>query len=431
MKIYIVSQSGFQNLGDDIILKTWIETIHGAYPGTPVIVDSASPGLTGYLLSQKKDVTVVDFWWRLSRLMLDGSVFSLESLRCEYDCVNLAEESLGGVTHVIFVGGGYINTEYRPNLLIPHIASEFKSRLGFKIFASGLGMMPIVENPTDQVYRHFVRALHDFESIDVRDEESERYLKRCGLKNVTKTCDDVFLAPLDRYIRCDEKTEHEGGRLILAVHGNCGRDNEIIDFCYRLAKFHPNSVNGVICLLFGDEDIRTAERIAVALGDKYNVTFRRFKELYGGGLVLRREDYAFTTKFHGHLLLSLAGLKGMVSSIDQHYYDIKQHSLLKLGSQYKAVGLHDHYFGEHDLNFEGWGGGLRSAYPQLNGMKAELVKAIFADVEAPVVEHACLGVLPIRESVSHVKDSQVVPDAGTTLDTLKAVWSPDVGNFHQ
>ncbi|MBU9469292.1 hypothetical protein LGM75_29015 [Burkholderia multivorans] len=114
-------------------------------------------------MNQKKDVTVVDFWWRLSRLMFDGSIFSLESLRWEYDYVNLAEESLKGVTHVIFVGGGYINTEYRPNLLIPHIASEFKSRLDFKIFATGLGMMPMVENPTDQVYRHFVRALHDFE----------------------------------------------------------------------------------------------------------------------------------------------------------------------------------------------------------------------------------------------------------------------------
>ncbi|WP_217045791.1 polysaccharide pyruvyl transferase family protein [Burkholderia multivorans] len=269
------------------------------------------------------------------------------------------------------------------------------------------------------------------ESIDVRDDESEQYLKRCGLKNVTKTCDDVFLAPLDQYIRCDEETEHESGRLILAVHGNCGRDNEIIDFCYRLAKFHPNSLNGVICLLFGDEDIRTAERIAVALGDKYSVTFRRFKELYEGGLVLRRNDYAFTTKFHGHLLLSLAGLRGMVSSIDQHYYDIKQHSLLKLGSQYKAVGLHDHYFGERDLDFDGGGGGLRFAYPLLNEMKAELVKAIFADVEAPVVEHACLGVLPTRESVLHMKENQVVPDVGTALDTLTAVQSMQVQNLHQ
>ncbi|KVL04101.1 hypothetical protein WS93_08850 [Burkholderia cepacia] len=187
----------------------------------------------------------------------------------------------------------------------------------------------------------------------------------------------------------------------------------------------------MICLLFGDEDIRTAKRIAVALGDKYSVNFRRFKELYEGGLVLHRNDYAFTTKFHGHLLLSLAGLKGMVSSIDQHYYDIKQHSLLKLGSQYKAVGLHDHYFGERDLDFDGWDGGLRFAYPLLNGMKAELVKAIFADVEATVVEHTCLGVLPIRESVSHIDGNQVIPDVATTLDTLTAVRSTQVGNLHQ
>lgn len=420
MKIYIVSQSGFQNLGDDIILKTWIDLIQQKYPDTPIVVDSASPGLTGYLLNHKKDVAVVDFWWRLSRFMFEQGVFSLESLRSEYDCVNLAEECLNGVTHVIFVGGGYINTEYRPNLLIPHIASEFKGRFNFKIFATGLGMMPMVEDLTDQIYRHFVRALHDFESIDVRDEESEQYLKRCRLKNVTRTCDDVFLAPLDQYVRCDGESEHESGRLILAVHGNCGRDNEIVDFCYRLAKFHPNSANGVICLLFGDEDIRTAGRIAVALGDKYNVTFKQFRELYGGGVIFRRDDYAFTTKFHGHLLLSLAGMKGMISSIDHHYYDIKQHSLLKLGSQYKAVGLHDHCFGENDLNFVDWVGGLRSAYSRLNGMKVEMVKTIFTDVEVAAGEHACLGVLPVRESFP-----RVVPDAGATLDTLQKTWLPD------
>lgn len=372
MKIYIVSQSGFLNLGDELILKTWVEQIKTRTPKASIIIDSASPGLTSYLLGHDNDIIITDFFWKTSRLMDETGDYSINHLRNEHSFIELFEEALDGVSHLILLGGGHINSNYKPNLLLTHIAAEWKSTFNYKLLGFGLGLMPIDRQLHDPIYRHFAWSMTQFDWIDVRDTDSLDFIQSLHINHASVSCDDVFIAPLDRYFsRSNNKNHH--GRLILAVHGNCGRDAEIIDFCIRLAKFHPNARNEIAFLLFGDEDIRTATRISRSIGPTYNISIHHFNKIYTNGFETHESDYAFTTKFHGHLLLSLAGVKGMFCSIDHPYYDIKQQSLLALGSGYKAVGLHDHIFNASDLVFDNWNGGLRAAHPHLYGLKHQIL----------------------------------------------------------
>ncbi|PRF49726.1 hypothetical protein C6Q04_06435 [Burkholderia multivorans] len=122
----------------------------------PIVVDSASPGLTSYLLQDFDDVVVVDFWWRLSRMMASERIYSLDSLRQKWDFLRTVDLSFPGITHVHFLGGGYVNNLYPSNFLLAHIASEYKRKFRFKLYATGWGMMPAYSGERDHAFRRIV-----------------------------------------------------------------------------------------------------------------------------------------------------------------------------------------------------------------------------------------------------------------------------------
>lgn len=376
MKFYCVSQSGFQNFGDELILRTWLTAIREKHPGVPIVVDSASPGLTSYLLQDFDDVVVVDFWWRLSRLMASERIYSLDTLRQKWDFLRTVDLSFPGITHVHFLGGGYVNNLYPSNFLLAHIASEYKRKFRFKLYATGWGMMPVERNAGDPQFRHFMTALKSFDRIDVRDQESLDFLAPVIDDRAAFTCDDLFLAPAGRYAVV-KREKRRKGRLVYIVHGKTQFDSSLVDFCYRLANFHQNTKNGVQFLIFSEEDLEMANAIIAAIGPKVKSTIHHFADLYRKPFQLHSDDYVFSTRFHGHLLCSASGVRGMVASIDPKYYDAKHRSLHRLGSGYKFVGLHDHVFTDADLEFPAWNGGLAERYAVLHEAKRSVFDGIY------------------------------------------------------
>jgi polysaccharide pyruvyl transferase WcaK-like protein len=239
---------------------------------------------------------------------------------------------------VHLVGGGYITDYHYPNYIIPRLVLALKKQVGFKLFATGLGLEPL-----SQESRVILRTIFQgFDAVDLRDKES--YLAIANGSSdprITMSVDDAFLAPTN--IAPDNK---DAGRLVIIA-----QQDEIVDpvlpFLLNLIEACPFALNGVTMPLL---DIKADKSLAEKVRDLSGSPVEIIKnvDMFRKGIPIRRQDFVFSTRFHGHLMASVIGASGICASVRLPYYDIKHRSLVDLGSGFDLIGMHDFPFDAYD-----------------------------------------------------------------------------------
>lgn len=365
--IYLVCHSGYLNYGDELISKTWIDQLTQAFPLEKIWVDTCNPGVSSVLFSDYPNVSFTDTLWTASRNSIGKDIdhiLNLSFIRDGGSGFANGLELIKTARIVHLVGGGYMNSEIYFNYAIIATLGYIKKKHNIDIIGTGLGLEPVAEN-LDHLMKEYFKC---FSWIDVRDQESYDRLLRWGLgERASFTCDDVFLTtpsepPLDR-----------DGKLIISAQTGAN-PHIVISFLLKLIENCPQAKNGVeFLVLDADSDIVVAEKLR-NISNRTDIIIRDFGEIWSNGLRISPKDFVFSTRFHAHLVTSTAGARGLCASVSIPYYDVKHLSLIKMGSGFTIVGMHDFSF-VHDWHAEDQT--FKDCALELQNRKLEIVKKLY------------------------------------------------------
>lgn len=339
--IYLVCHSGFLNYGDELIASTWIKFLTNKYPNEKIYIDTCGPGVASLLHGSSGNLIFTDTLWRLAS---SGLGRDIEYVLSEQIVRDAGPELELGLSHlkradiVHLVGGGYMTDYYYPNFVIPRLLQALKREAGFKLFATGLGLEPLSRES-----RTILRTIfHGFDAVDFRDEESYAAVADGFTKsNLTISVDDAFLNTCDI-----SYPKREFGKLVIIAQQDEVREI-VLPFLLDLIRLCPLASNGVIIpVLDKAADSALAHKVRSISGASVEIVDQ--VDLFKFGLPIDPEDFVFTTRFHGHLMASLLGARGICASVRLPYYDIKHRSLIDLGSGFDLIGMHDFTFGAYD-----------------------------------------------------------------------------------
>lgn len=174
-RVLLSGYYGFGNVGDEAILASTIESLREKRPGIEVSVLSANPAETARTYS-------VDAYQRMSLRDVASGILS-----CDL---------------VVFGGGSLLQDDTSFRSLLYYLSVIFSSRALGKpvvIYANGVGPLRSV---TGRLLTKLALSL--VRKVTVRDPESEKLLKRIGVKKpVRVTADPAFLLSASPAERCD------------------------------------------------------------------------------------------------------------------------------------------------------------------------------------------------------------------------------------
>ncbi len=372
---YLVSQAGFGNLGDELILREWLHKIDNIYgENATVYIDVSQPSICQFMLatcSFSLNIKVQDILWNISRQHPVEAGLSLKNELMPY------LENFSKVEIVHILGGGYINDTWEFNKNLITLCKFIQDFCGCKLFATGIGLFPF-ETQNLKKYRFFINALKKFEFVDVRDEESYKILNNLDTEIIKQqTCDDIFLAEKHRLINNEKLQTNKQKKLCIFLSGG----DLVINYTIDLIEFSVNQkkISNVLFVCCTDDDLVQVKKIIVYFNLYKNLNFQiiSFFEAFIKPLQLNQDDMFFCTRFHGHLLASLSGATGICASTTP-YYDVKHQSLIKLGSGFAMIGMHDNKISDwmfdrtsHE-NFS-------LLYNELNNLKEKIFSLIYVD----------------------------------------------------
>lgn len=335
--IYLVCHSGYLNYGDELIAKTWLDFLTQTFPLEEIWVDTCNPGMSAILFREYRSIRFTDTLWLASQNSIGKNIDYMLDLSFIGDGgtrFNNGLEIIKAARYVHLVGGGYMNSELPFNYSILAMLAHINKTHPVNIIATGLGLEPM-----DEKYNQFVgEYLKSFSWIDVRDQESFERLKSWGLGHKSSfTCDDVFLAPPKKHV------SNRAGKLFLSAQQG---ENPflVVSFLLKLIESCPQAENGIeFLVLDADSDMHVARKL-VAVSNRKDIVIRDFDDLWKNGLDAGPGDFVFSTRFHAHLVTSSQGAHGLCASISIPYYDVKHLSLIRMGSGFGIIGMHDFSF---------------------------------------------------------------------------------------
>lgn len=343
--IYLIAPGGAPNYGDEYILRAWLRYLVRTRPDADVVVDCHTPGQAAILLSGVHPRAMfVDTVWRIcdqtaglpprEAVALAGDVVDNPGRMAKLVTgVELFARS--DVVHL--VGGGYINTVWSHHLALLATAAAAGTRSGARVFATGLGLLPIGDDDRLSLLRDLQTS---FEIFDVRDALSYRAIAESG-GNTSFTGDDAWLgiADEDAY-----NTESEAARrpyvfclqsdLVEDFAGGLGADGltKAITVLIEQWNISGDEVAAVEGIPGSDRII--FDRIAHLLP---GAAFATFTDVWRHGLPARPGQTWVSTRFHPHLLAAAAGASGLALAGRRDYYPIKHQSLIDSGSRWQLA----------------------------------------------------------------------------------------------
>lgn len=336
--IFLCGGAGNANLGDELIVDSWLGYFRDAGLKTEVMVDGFSAGVHRRLFScDYPGVRFVDVLGKLRFRGPDGFFASLERGYKFFDNGGFARHpdvrEYGRIFEEVAIchlhGGGYLNSIWPKNAFVLGFAAALKRRFGTPICGTGLGTLPLPA-PKGADAALLVDILEAFDIIETRDIESFNYIRtHCVGANVVFGQDDCFLNT-----RTLQGAGDRGERwLHLSDFPSSGFVEEIAD---AIAATHDGFGRVVFweCL---PRDSECADRVR-AMGIDLDV--RTTDRLIAEPLPVAEGDVVLTARFHPHLLSARLGAHGFFRS-DRSYYDVKQKSLVVNGSPFLDVAAVD------------------------------------------------------------------------------------------
>ncbi|WP_298807389.1 polysaccharide pyruvyl transferase family protein [uncultured Gordonia sp.] len=349
--IYLIAPSGYPNYGDELIARAWLRYLSKERPRATVVLDCHSPGQATLLFRGIHPRTIfVDTIWKLTVHAggLSGDVDGTDGLDPDrpWEWVASAATEFGhapglaeGVdlfrraASVHLLGGGYVNNVWPYQVSLVSAAAALARSTGARAYATGLGLMPTVDEPALAALRDAAGA---FSLFDVRDTASAAALgddARLG-------GDDAWLAWGERRLLSRRPKPVSGGVTLciqadltddFAAFGQTGVDALAEVVRRTLDSWDvPGSAVTVVEGIPG-KDMTVPVKLADRLKGSTSVSFL---DIWRRGLPAGRGDTWISTRFHPHLIAAAAGDSGVALVPRPDYYATKHSSLADIGSRW-------------------------------------------------------------------------------------------------
>lgn len=341
--IYLLASAGNPNYGDEFIVRSWLEFLRRAAPGALVWLDAPNPGLCAQLFSDSHpQLRCTDTLWQLAWQVSETVpstdwprhvVHHLKHLGTPR--LDAGIERLRQVSVFHLLGGGYLNSRWPQNCLVP-LATAIASKIyGIPAVASGLGLLPQDTETASLLDRSF----KDFFFVESRDNSNQvsEYFP-----SATSGFDDAFfgLAPDIQHFWYKPQTRTPP-RFMLLLQGDQHQDPSVrrrtLDTALNeleSAGWTRNDPVGLVEAIPPD-DAWALNTLKEELG--LEVEFYSFLEIWNNGLPFAPGQFWVSTRFHFHLLAAACGIYGTAISISADYYSPKHRSLIELGTGWKLV----------------------------------------------------------------------------------------------
>lgn len=355
--IYLISPAGYPNYGDELIARVWLRHLARARPHALVVLDCPSPGQAALMLrDDHPDIVFVDTLWKLAIYAADPDRDDGPDPATPWIWVAQAATTLGvaprladGVdlfrraASVHLLGGGYLNHVWPQHVSLTAAAAELTRATGAPAYASGQGLIPLLDEPARSA---LLDAARTFTVFDVRDAASADAL--AGIPGRRQTGDDAWLAvggtapPQTGPPRRPEAESADGVTLCIqsdltddfTAFGATGLDALTLFVRETLDAWDvPGEAITVVEGIPGF-DLEVPTR----LGDRLDgATVVPFIDIWRAGLPVGRGNTWISTRFHPHLIAAAAGDSGVGVVGRPDYYATKHLSLVAAGSRWTIV----------------------------------------------------------------------------------------------
>lgn len=336
---YLIGSSGVPNYGDELILALWLRFLSLSRPSEPVWIDVLDPGVSAVLMAKAHPRAVAtNTLWRVAELSAAAEP-QLQEAEAERMVTELGTPKadaglalLRDVRSIQLVGGGYLNSVWRTNTLLPTLARKTAEEAGIPVWATGQGLAPLDEAMA-------ARLATAFSGFDLAESRQPQLHERLTAAGVRVGVDDAFLGFHPRLTNLwGDRRQIEPPAYMLLLQGDLGARGARADmFALALAELRAAG--------WRDEPIGLVEALPPddawprAYLDEAGIdhVFYSFLDLWQHGLPIRTGQYWVSTRFHFHLLASGSGAAGTAISLSQDYYQPKHSSLTELGSGWRVV----------------------------------------------------------------------------------------------
>lgn len=330
--IYLISEPGYPNYGDELIVSEWLRYFAQTCPWRPVFIDCARAGSAAALLDGiHPHLVVVD---TVARITLENDYVNDPEKNAAWLNSSLDDEGkaaryaagIGIVREradiIHLTGGGYINSMWRPNLARLGIA-EWAHARGRRVLSTGLGLLPLNDNDV-----HYVNQRASFfDMFGVRDLETFNVVSggNCHLMP-----DDCFVNGLDGCYSLEERLPE----IMVCIQGDFISDqaalfshvNRILQE-WRVGE--EEAIGVVECMPYSDYPI-----FSYLMEKGWRCRFFPLAYLLNEGFPARAGQKWISTRYHPHLLAAACGCSGVFISPNEKYYQIKHNAVLRMGSQW-------------------------------------------------------------------------------------------------
>jgi len=362
--IYLIGGSGSPNYGDELIIKFWLDFISSKCPNTAILAESNIPttsikfhnqhknvAFLNSILKIAKNVESLSFWEQVRR----GKTFFDRNGKDLYDKYDLYFSLFNNVDLLHIHGGGYMRSSSKNSGFLLGIASALKEKYKIKIFATGLGMMPL-SSPPPELSTVAQQVIQSFDIFECRDSESFKVIKSfCQSAKIISGLDDNFLA--DKKSLKWNNNPYQNTKNLHLSFSKYTLSKFSNNFWQSLTKYSQNFER----ILFWESNPFKDRDVINSLSQKIdNLEVIKVKDLVYKGAPAKEGDCTISGRFHPHFVASRLGTYGYFYSFDE-YYNIKHSSVLKCGSSFenlsdktvledKKVGLSNIFKHDHILH---------------------------------------------------------------------------------
>lgn len=337
--LYMLGGAGVQNFGDEMMVRNWLDFYKESGLLSDVVVDGADAVFLREFFSEKySDATFVsifnglkelgenDFWKSLRR----GLRFYENGGLNNYSQHRQWVKKIQNVKVMHLHGGGYLNTLWPKSAFLLGVAAATKYKFGCRLVATGIGLQPL-SDPPDEFLSDFSKVISAFDVFESRDWYSNNFIQRTvnAPGNYFFGLDDTFLNSVDIE---DSGVRRRGLHISYFPFGSPTFDKLIDDlpdnFFEKFEKiyFWNCAREDGACL-----DILKRSQKNIQVISLHDLIFRP--------LPLKVDDFMITSRFHPHMFAARAGAQGFCrfGSSGGGYYDVKQGSIVELGSSFKSL----------------------------------------------------------------------------------------------
>ncbi|MDP8249728.1 polysaccharide pyruvyl transferase family protein [Pseudochrobactrum saccharolyticum] len=333
--LYMLGGAGVSNFGDEFMVRRWLEFYKEHGLEGELTIDGASAenlsGLFGGIYRKASFVSVFNalkysgpdnFWESLRR----GLNFYDNGGLNNYREFKKWSEKIISTKLMHLHGGGYINEIWPQSAFLLGVAAATKLKYNCKLVGTGIGLLPLSKVP--DLYRdEFNKIINTFDFIECRDYDSYLFLKNSvdNADNIFYGLDDTYLAHVDNVSNVD------GCNLHISYFSKAKES------LHRLLNKLPDEYfNKFSNVYFWECTMQDRECFDIVKAKHPKVKLLDYRDLVLNPLPVNAGDEMITARFHPHLLAARKGVAGYYRE-DGSYYDVKQGSVVDLGSPFKSI----------------------------------------------------------------------------------------------